>query len=87
MRVLWIEISDLWPSAATLLTKSYTIQKFWGLSNEILWILVAKGDAKLYKVKVEGLKSDLCMQGDTFYHMKIVAFAVSFILICVVLIQ
>ena len=48
-------ISDL-KKAATLLSGYNTIQKLLRLSNEILCILMAKGAAKLQKVKVEGLK-------------------------------
>ena len=43
-------------SANTLLTRYYTIQKLWGILNEIFWIGVAQGAAKLPEVKVGGLK-------------------------------
>ena len=43
-------------SSATFLTRWCTIQKLWGLSNEILYICVAIGAVKLLEVKVGGLR-------------------------------
>ena len=40
-------------SAATLLTKQKSMAHISGLSHEILCILVAKGDAKQWEVKVK----------------------------------
>ena len=50
-----IEISDL-DSAATLLTRHYTIQNLQELSNEVLYIHVAQGTAKLLEIKFGDLK-------------------------------
>ena len=57
-------------NVATLLTRYYAIQKLLGLSNEILFINVAQGAAKLQEVKVGGLKKTaLCMRSENFYYM------------------
>ena len=45
----WMEMSDL-KSAAMLLTSYYTIQKLWGLSNDIFCICVAQGATNLREV-------------------------------------
>ena len=55
MGLFWVEISDP-KSAAPLLTRYYSIQNLWGISNDILCMFIAQGAAKLPEVKVESLK-------------------------------
>ena len=57
-----MENSDL-KNDNLLLTRYFTIQKMWGLSNEILCNRVAQGAAKLLEVKVGCLKKpDILIQ-------------------------
>ena len=50
-------------SAAIHFTKQTAISPQSGLSNEMLCILTAQGDAKLLEVKIEGWKKFLSIKG------------------------